>query len=185
MFEEKALNSEVSKLRRFARRLTKNRNAADDLVESTLAHALEKRMSFKTGRNLFAWTSKIMFKQFASQYRHKKRFESQHTPKSYISAFSGSDAQEANTNLAKVRESMRQMTPYHREILVLVSIRGMGYAEVSEMLQLPVCTVRSRLSLARKELQDLLDAPQMQLTAREEYHRVFPHGMPSETTYLN
>ena len=91
-------------------------------------------------------------------------------------------SQEPHTDLAKVRESMKRMTAPHREILVMVSIRGMGYAEVSEMLQVPVGTVRSRLFRARKELQELLDAPQLQPTAREEYHRVFPNGIPVPLT---
>lgn len=182
MFEEKSLVSEMEKLRRFALRLTRNPSAADDLVQATMLRALEKRDSFQTGSNLFSWTSKILFHEFASQYRRKKKFESQYDPEPYISAVSVRPEQEAHTDLAKVRESMKRMTARHQEILVMVSIRGMGYAEVSEMLQVPVGTVRSRLFRARKELQELLDSPQLQATAREEYHRVFPNGIPAPLT---
>jgi RNA polymerase sigma-70 factor (ECF subfamily) len=58
-----------------------------------------------------------------------------------------------------VSESMKLLSPEHREILVLVCVQGMRYEEASELLQIPVGTVRSRLSRARKQLQDLLTSP--------------------------
>ena len=108
-----------------------------------------------------------MFNLFASQYRHKKKFDTQYDPTPYIEQASIGPSQEVTTDLAKVRESMKQLSKEHREMLILVCIRGMRYEEVSEMLQIPVGTVRSRLSRARKQLQDLLAPP-----ARE--HRYIP-----------
>jgi len=184
MFESQALVCEMEKLRRFAMRLTRNEAAAEDLVQSTLLRALQKKEMFTPGSNLFAWTSKILFNQFASQYRRHRKFESQYDPEPYIATLSSKPVQEATVDLAKVRETMKRMTPAHREMLVMVAIRGMGYAEVSEALQVPIGTVRSRLFRARKELKDLLEAPQLQASAREEYHRVFPNGVPTEHVQL-
>jgi RNA polymerase sigma-70 factor, ECF subfamily len=167
MFKQEALINEMENLRKFALRLTRNASDAEDLVQATLLRALEKKDYFQDGTNLFSWTSKIMFNLFASQYRHKKKFDTQYDPTPYIEQASIGPSQEVTTDLAKVRESMKQLSKEHREMLILVCIRGMRYEEVSEMLQIPVGTVRSRLSRARKQLQDLLAPP-----ARD--HRYIP-----------
>ena len=60
---------------------------------------------------------------------------------------------------------MQELSKEHREMLGLVCIRGLRYEEVSEMLQIPVGTVRSRLSRARKQLQDLLEHREPMLAA--------------------
>ena len=159
MFKEEALVKEMENLRKFALRLTRNASDAEDLVQATLLRALEKKDYFQDGTNLFSWTSKIMFNLFASQYRHKKKFDTQYDPTPYIEQASIGPSQEVTTDLAKVRETMKLLSKEHREMLILVCIRGMRYEEVSEMLQIPVGTVRSRLSRARKQLQDMLAPP--------------------------
>lgn len=170
MFQQEALIHEMDNLRKFALRLTRNQSDAEDLLQSTVLRALEKKEYFEDGTNLFSWTSKIMFNIFASQYRHKKKFETQYDPEPYIGQVSVNASQEAVTDLATVKQTMKLLSPEHREMLVLVCIRGMQYEEVSEMLQIPVGTVRSRLSRARKQLQDMLSAPQaMEKVALENY----------------
>jgi RNA polymerase sigma-70 factor (ECF subfamily) len=67
--------------------------------------------------------------------------------------------QENTVDLALVRTAMHRLSKEHREMLVLVCIKGMRYEEVSEYLQIPVGTVRSRLSRARAALQQLMDHP--------------------------
>ena len=165
MFDQKALVGEMSNLQRFALRLTRNASDAEDLVQATLLRALEKADYFEDGTNLFSWTSKIMFNIFASQYRRKKKFETQYDPVPYIDAASVAPQQEAVTDLARVKEVMQELSKEHREMLGLVCIRGLRYEEVSEMLQIPVGTVRSRLSRARKQLQDLLEHREPMLAA--------------------
>lgn len=156
MFTQQALIKEMGNLKKFALRLTRNTSEAEDLLQSTMLRALEKSDYFQEETNLFSWTSKIMFNLFVSQYRHKKKFDTQYDPEPYIAQVSVEPSQEATVDLATVRESMKLLSREHREMLVLVCIKGMRYEEVSELLQIPVGTVRSRLSRARSQLQDLL-----------------------------
>jgi RNA polymerase sigma-70 factor (ECF subfamily) len=156
MFQESALVKEMDKLRKFALRLTRNASDAEDLLQSTMLRALEKKDYFQDGTSLFSWTSKIMFNLFASQYRHKKKFDSQYDPAPYIDHASVEPSQEAAVDLVTVRNCMKRLSKEHREILMLVCVRGQQYEEVSEMLQIPVGTVRSRLSRARQQLQLLM-----------------------------
>jgi RNA polymerase sigma-70 factor (ECF subfamily) len=159
MFKQEELVSEMANLRKFALRLTKNVSDSEDLLQATVLRALEKKDYFQEDTNLFSWSSKIMFNLFVSQYRHKKKFETQYDPTHYLEQVVTGPSQEASTDLATVRESMKKLSKEHYEILVLVCIQGMRYEEVAESLDIPVGTVRSRLSRARQQLQDML-APQ-------------------------
>lgn len=162
MFKQEALVHEMPNLRKFALRLTRNVHEAEDLVQSTLLRALEKQDYFQQDTNLFSWTSKIMFNLFVTRYRRKKKFESQYDPEPHIMNTSVEASQEMSVDLSLVREAMNELSKEHRDMLVLACIRGMRYEEISEFLQIPVGTVRSRLSRARSALQDLLDNPRMQ-----------------------
>lgn len=158
MFNSKDLIDEMDGLRSFAIRLTNNNIAdADDLLQSTVLRAIEKKHLFQAGTNLFSWASKIMFNLFVSQYRRKAKFESKYDPESYLENYSVPATQDVIVEMSEVKEAMIRLSPDHREILVMVCVQGMQYAEVSNLLHVPVGTVRSRLSRAREALQNILD----------------------------
>jgi RNA polymerase sigma-70 factor (ECF subfamily) len=159
MFTEQALIKQADGLKRFALKLTRNDSDADDLTQSTLLRAIEKSHMFEPGTNLFSWTSKIMYNQFVSGYRRRVKFETQYDPDTYIDRTSVSPVQDELLEFKEVEGAMDSLTPEHREILTMVCLDGMQYAEVAEALDIPVGTVRSRLSRARDSLQTLLDNP--------------------------
>ena len=146
MFTQKELIVEMPKLRKFASKLTRNNSEADDLLQSTLLRALEKADYFETGTDLFKWSSKIMYNIFVTDYRRKVKFETQYDPESHIENRSVEPDQQVKLEVKVLAKAMEQMSPEHREILVLVCVKGMQYQEVADMLAIPVGTVRSRLS---------------------------------------
>ena len=152
MFNNQDLITESEKLQKFAYKLTQNKSDADDLLQSTLLRAIEKKHLFQEGTNLFSWSSKIMYNMFVSAYRRRTKFETQYDPESYIERESVEASQDIKMELNDVEDAMNNISDDHREILTLVCVKGMQYAEVSEVLQIPVGTVRSRLSRAREAL---------------------------------
>lgn len=159
MFTQNALVAETGKLQKFALRLTRNKADADDLLQSTCLRALEKAEHFQDGTNLFSWTSKIMYNIFASGYRRKTKFETQYDPEYYLEKQSIKPVQDANMDFADVQRAMNRISDEHRTILILICAEGRSYQETAEILQIPVGTVRSRLSRARACLQFMLDTP--------------------------
>lgn len=159
MFNNAELIKETNKLKKFAYRLTQNMADADDLLQSTVLRAIEKKHLFQDDSNLFSWTSKIMYNLFVSSYNRKKKFESQYDPESYIERESVNADQDTKMEVRDVARAMEGLNNEHREILILVCAQGMQYEEVSKMLNIPVGTVRSRLSRARENLQNNLDTP--------------------------
>ena len=159
MFNNQALTQEMPRLEKFAMRLTRNQTDADDLVQSTLLRAIEKKHLFQKDTDLFKWTSKMMYNLFVSNYRRKVKFETQYDPENYLEKQSVEASQDKQMELIKVNEAIALLSHEHSEVLVMVCIQGMRYQEVADALDVPVGTVRSRLSRAREQLQTLLETP--------------------------
>lgn len=159
MFNQNDLIAETGKLQKFALRLTRNKSDADDLVQSTCLRALEKMEYFEEGTNLFRWTSRIMYNLFVSGYRRRTKFETQYDPETFINAQAIEATQDIILELAEVNKAMAELKADYREILILVSVQGLRYEEVSKTLNIPIGTVRSRLSRAREQLTAIMDRP--------------------------
>ena len=157
MFTDNQLISEMDRLSKFAMRLTRNNADAEDLLQNTILRAYDKKHLFKEGSNVFSWTSKIMYNLFVSDYRRKVKFTSQYDPEPYIANESVDAKHDDQIMVQEVGEAMRQLSPEHQEILMMVCVQGMQYEETAEALDIPIGTVRSRLSRARSILADLID----------------------------
>lgn len=159
MFNNQDLVNEIEKLSRFAKRLTGNVSDADDLLQATLLRAIEKKELFEQDSNLFSWSSKVMYNLFVTNYRRKVKFETQYDPESFLENKSVDANQENIVELKAVQEAMNYLSAEHKEILILVCVKGIQYQEASEILNVPIGTVRSRLSRARESLKMLMDTP--------------------------
>ncbi len=171
MFNNNDLMEQSDHLLKFAYKLTRNKPDAEDLLQSTLLRAIEKKHLFKEGTSLFSWSSKIMYNMFVSAYRRKVKFETQYDPESYIEKESVEANQNIQMEFQDVDRAMSELSDGHREIIMLVCVQGMQYAEVSKKLDLPIGTVRSRLSRARESLVNAL--------ADSLNNTTIPHGIHS------
>lgn len=156
-FPHQDLVRETGKLRKFAMKLCANAQDADDLLQETVLRALEKRTLFQEGTDLYKWTSKIMFNLFVSQYRRKVKFETQYDCEDLINNRATDSSQQGYMELRQVDEAMNSLSSNHRHILISVCVKGMKYEEVANDLDLPVGTVRSRLSRARESLKQAME----------------------------
>lgn len=157
MITSKDILGNQKPLNLFALKLTKgNKGEAEDLLHATIVRALEKQHLFETGTNFFKWASKIMFNIFATQYRHHVRYDTQFDPEPYLLAESVEPNQETLTDWHKVEETMTELPNHHREIITMICINGLSYQEAADELKIEMGTVRSRLSRAKENLQDLL-----------------------------
>ena len=159
MFNNQDLTQEMPRLEKFALKLTRNKHDAEDLLQSTVLRAIEKKHLFKENSDLFKWTSKMMYNLFVSGYRRKVKFESQYDPESYLENHAVEASQDIKVELTKVKEVMQKLSDDHKEVLIMVCTQGMRYQDVAKELDIPVGTVRSRLSRAREQLQALMDTP--------------------------
>jgi RNA polymerase sigma-70 factor (ECF subfamily) len=151
--------AQIPSLRRYARALTGNAWAADDLVQDTLERACSKWRLWLVGSNLRAWLFSVMHNLFINQLRQSPGGE--HLTRVDIADVAdelqapASDAGQA----LDLQRCLLCLPPEQREVLLLVSMEDMSYAEVAKVTGVPIGTVMSRLSRARIRLQALLDAP--------------------------
>lgn len=157
MITSKDILGNTKALNLFALKLCKgNRNEAEDLLHTTIVRALEKQHLFETGTNFFKWASKIMFNIFATQYRHHVRYDTQFDPEPYLLSEAVEADQETLTDWHKIERTMFELPNHHREIITMICINGLSYQEAADELSIEMGTVRSRLSRAKENLQDLL-----------------------------
>ena len=149
-FERMAM-PHVSSLLRVARRLSRDRAAAEDLVQETMLRAWRGLGQFREGTNARAWLFRILFHQFYSQGR-KLRSEMQAVAPSAPSLHRGSSVLDA----VELNDALAALTPEHRAVLLLAVVEGFTCQEIAEILAIPIGTVMSRLSRARQALRERL-----------------------------
>ena len=156
--DARLLVDHIPSLRRYARALTGNMWAAEDLVQDTLERACSKWRLWVVGSDLRAWLFTVMHNIFASQMR---RTPPPHAVVSLDDAthqlHGGVDpGRDPGTSL-DLQRCLLQLPEEQRAVLLLVTLEDMSYAEVAKVLGIPAGTVMSRLSRARVRLQELLD----------------------------
>lgn len=128
----------------------------EDAVQSTLIAVADKISTFE-GRSRFStWLHRIAHNEALMVVRRRNR---KNEPVSNQLPETGLSAKRLSSMIADqetVHAALQQLSPDHREILYLREDLEMSYEEIASKLAVPVNTVRSRLSRARKMLFDLL-----------------------------
>ena len=151
------IEQHIPHLRRYARAITHNPVAADDLVQECLLRALAKSHLFRPGTNLRAWLFTILHNQFVSQRRRVGRTGVEIDPDDAAQALSTRPNQETNLVLDSVEKALRTLPDGQWILLELVALDGLSYEEAARRLDLPVGTVKSRISRGRSMLRDALE----------------------------
>ena len=144
----------------FARWLTQDTSEAEDLVQETYSKALRGFASFQAGTNFRAWMYRILRNSFLSSRTGLKNTvmfdEEEH--EGALSADRPNPErlliEQADREL--VQQALAELPIHFREILLLCEVEEMSYQEISEALSIPMGTVMSRLSRARRALRSLL-----------------------------
>ena len=145
-------------MRRYARSLLRDRDAADDLVQDSLERALSRMERWTTGDSPRRWLFTIMHHLFVDQLRRTKRHvqivammpetieRGRHLP-SRIEKIASRE----------VLEALQKIVPDRRAALTLVAVEGFSYAEAANVLGVPAGTLMSRLARGREDLRVILD----------------------------
>lgn len=147
----------IPHLRAFARTLTGDPTAADDLAQDAMMKAWDARASFQLGTNMKAWTFMILRNQFYSEKRRSWR-QSQLDQEAAERTLVAVDDPEAPVALDELRLSLGMLPAEQREALILVGAGGFAYEEAAAICGCAVGTVKSRVSRARRALQAILEA---------------------------
>jgi RNA polymerase sigma-70 factor (ECF subfamily) len=146
----------IPHLRAFARTLTGDATAADDLAQDAMMKAWDARASYQMGTNMKAWTFMILRNQFYSDKRRSWR-QTQLDQEAAERTLVAVDDPEAPVALDELRLALATLPEEQREALVLVGAGGFAYEEAAAICNCAVGTVKSRVSRARKALLGVLE----------------------------
>jgi RNA polymerase sigma-70 factor (ECF subfamily) len=142
----------IPQLRRYALSLTRDRHAADDLVQDVLVRAMERHKQFVPGTNLRAWLFTIMHNIFVDQVRKVAPFRASVAIDECRLTYATSAAQEPWIELKELAKSLHRLPLEQRTTLLLVGLEGLSYEETASVTGVAVGTVKSRISRAREAL---------------------------------
>jgi RNA polymerase sigma-70 factor (ECF subfamily) len=144
----------IPNLRAFALSLTQSAQHSDDLVQDTLVKALANLDKFQMGTNMRAWLFTILRNSFYNEIRHKKYHQTTTLDEIGPGALELRATQEKYMEFQDVLKGLSLLVPEQREAIILIAAEGLSYEEAAEICKCPVGTVKSRLSRARKRLED-------------------------------
>jgi RNA polymerase sigma-70 factor (ECF subfamily) len=151
------LEALLPRLTRYARVLTRDPVAADDLVQECLTRALGKMHLWEDGTDLRAWLFTILHHQYVSLTRRQARQRAgTELQKSYRS-LAVSPNQTTRLELRDLERALAALPEEQRAVIMLVGLEGMRYDEAASLVKLPVGTVRSRVSRGRETLRKMTE----------------------------
>ena len=168
---EAGVIAQLDSLYRTALRLTRNQQEAEDLVQETMLKAFRFSKSYQPGTNLRAWLFRILNTSAINRYRKQATHPTPATlpdgEEFYLyNRIRDLNGQELTTAaedevLSKyldddVYKALNDLPINFRMPVILADIEGMSYKEIAEALQIPIGTVMSRISRARRQLQQSL-----------------------------
>jgi RNA polymerase sigma-70 factor (ECF subfamily) len=145
----------------FACWLTQDRAAAEDLVQETYMKALKGFSSFEQGTNFRAWMYRILRNTFLTTQAGLKSaafvsFDSDDAPNEPETEDTPELLLLARVKQETLQRALEELPVHFREVILLCDLEEMSYQEIGQSLGIPIGTVMSRLSRARKAMRRLL-----------------------------
>lgn len=148
----------IPRLRRYARSLVFDTEQADDLVQSALERALAHWHQFDQTRDMLVWLLSIAHNAHMDARRREGRLTI--TDPEDLARAQDLQGGDPGTDVGlrlDLLAALRRLGPDQREALLLVCVEQLTYAEVAEVMHIPVGTVMSRVCRARATLRQFLD----------------------------
>ena len=145
----------IPRLRRYARALLGDRAGADDLVQDTMVRGWNKLASWRQGSDMRAWLFGMMHNLHVDGVRRPKLHTvilDDDTPEVPVAATQGE-----SLAVMDLQAALEKLPVEQREIILLIALEDMSYAEVAATLGIPIGSVMSRLSRGRERLRSLME----------------------------
>lgn len=154
-----SLMSIQSKMLKFAYMLTSNRDDAYDLLQDTTLKVLDNESKYAENINFRGWVFTIMRNIFINNYRRRVRSativdSTEDLARLNLAQDSAEESPEGAYGVNEITEAINNFSEDFR-IPFSMHIAGYKYSEIAEKMQLPLGTVKSRIYVARKRLQQM------------------------------
>jgi len=154
-----AIAREIPHLRRYARALTGNPTAADDLVQDSLERGLRKRHLWRRTGSLRSWLFRILYTTYINSRQRNRWREIVGETDVGDNQMKAPDDQETTLHSREVISGLAKLPDDQRAAILLIALEGLTYDEAATVLNVPIGTVRSRLWRGREALRRLASPP--------------------------
>lgn len=154
---ETQLEACLPDLWRYAWSLTRDRDAADDLVQDCVERALRKRLLWLPGRPLKPWLTRMLLNLFRDRWRSAARFATVDLDQVGDLAAPHATAED-RMEIRAIWQSLEKVPKDQREALLAVVIGGLSYDEAATALGIPRGTLMSRIARARARIRTDMDS---------------------------
>lgn len=149
---------QIPHLRRYARALLGDPDAADDLVQDSLTRAMDRLHLWRPGTSMRAWLFSILHNQHVNAaLRRARRPDRVGLEPGHDSQQATPPNQDSGPALRDLGRALAQLSEDQRQVVLLVGLEGLAYAEAAEVLDVPLGTVMSRLNRGRERLRELME----------------------------
>jgi RNA polymerase sigma-70 factor, ECF subfamily len=154
--KENLLVEQIPNLRRYARALLRDRDAAEDLLQDVLARAWSRLHLWQTGTNMRTWLFAIMHNLHANLVRGQKRRPASVELEPQLAHLAEPARQHEDLELGALDRAMGDLPAEQRAAILLIGLEGMSYQEAADLLGVPIGTVMSRLHRGRERLRQII-----------------------------
>lgn len=141
---------------RLALHLLRDPHDANDAAQESLVKILRTLDRFDERRSFRAWIFQITRNTCIDEHRRRKRQAWDEAPELADPAPSPVHLIAKEQSAVVVRRALQQLAPLYREVLVLYHFEHLKYAEIADVLQIPLGTVMNRIFRARQKFKELL-----------------------------
>lgn len=169
------LRQQRTRLYRIAYSWCHDEALAEDLVQETLTRALERAGQLRDAECFDPWLFAILANRWRDHLRSLRPHEDIDTLEELLpdGGDSPERADERGEIVDQVRAAVARLSIGQRQVLTLVDLEEFSYAEVSNILEIPIGTVMSRLCRARRQLRtELINLHEPRAMERETLRRV-------------
>lgn len=145
----------VASLRRYALGLTGTLQDAEDLVQECLLRAIQASDTWRPGSNLRAWLFRIMHNAHISAVR-RRRLEENARSEFEARPRLANALQALPLEVEDVLRALAELPEAQRQVITLIAVEDLKYAEAAQRLDIPLGTLMSRLGRAREALRGAL-----------------------------
>jgi RNA polymerase sigma factor (sigma-70 family) len=151
---ERSIHDYTTSLRRYALVLTRNSDAAEDLVQDTLVKAIAASESWEPGTDLRVWMFRIMHNTHISE---RRRHQVRERAKPMLPKPVDTSDPTTRIELQQVLDALDQLPESQRQPIALIALQEMSYAEAARILDLPLGTFYSRIGRGRTALRQIVE----------------------------
>lgn len=147
-------------LYRFALSLCSNPDNALDLTQNAFRKLASKSHQLRDTSKAKSWLFSVVQREYIDDYRHNRRFPKTHIDATLPIADTATPAPQGDSiDAQKAIDALSQIEERFRAPIALFYLQDFSYKEISELLEIPIGTVMSRLRRAKDHLRKILEAP--------------------------